>query len=147
MVALRIWAELRKESERKGGRTAREGEEEKPGVDIRGDMLRYGSRPTVSTTTTTTEDSPEALREVRSSREARTLKISLSFPHFSLLSSSLCVLSCPVFFPPLFCLSAVAFNSADTCFPVCKQRDPFSLSLTFSDSVVGCVALFTYTSV
>ncbi|XP_012772497.2 myocardial zonula adherens protein isoform X1 [Maylandia zebra] len=36
-------------------------------------MLRYGSRPTVSTTTTTTEDSPEALRE----RRIRRLRLTL----------------------------------------------------------------------
>lgn len=37
--------------------------------DRRGAMLSYGSRPTVSTTTTTTEDSLEVLREVRSPRK------------------------------------------------------------------------------
>ncbi|XP_013125179.1 myocardial zonula adherens protein isoform X2 [Oreochromis niloticus] len=36
-------------------------------------MLRYGSRPTVSTTTTTTEDSPESLRE----RRIRRLRLTL----------------------------------------------------------------------
>ncbi|KAG7230485.1 hypothetical protein INR49_024594 [Caranx melampygus] len=69
--------ELRKESERKGREEGwREGEEEKQGVDRRGDMLRYGAGRTVSTTTTTTtttEDSPESLSE----RRIRRLRLTL----------------------------------------------------------------------
>lgn len=99
MVALRVWAELRKESEGKGGRRSGEGEEEKRGVDRRGDMLRYGSGRAVSTTTTTTEDSPESSSEVRSPREVRTLK-SLPLPPLFSLPALLCFANSPVFFFP-----------------------------------------------
>lgn len=102
MVAPRLWAELRKESERKGGRRAKEGEEEKWGVDTRGEMLRYGSGRNVSTTTTTTEDSAESLSEVRSSRED-TAALSLSLCCFCLcFENSLVSPSPPLFVPCCF---------------------------------------------
>lgn len=65
--------ELRKESERKGGegvqRRARGREARSGARRRRGDMRRYGAGPRGSTTTTvTTEDSPESLREVGTPR-------------------------------------------------------------------------------
>lgn len=66
------------------------------GVDTRGDMLRYGSGRSVSTTTTTTEDSPESFSEVRSPMDSKSPCVSPRFsPSYLLLVANRSVFCCP----------------------------------------------------
>lgn len=97
MVAARLWAQLRKESERKGGegvqRRAR-GREARRGQRGR-DMRRYGAGSSGSTTTTTTtEDSPESLREVGTPADSTAAPCCSFFPHTLHRARSLQTNSC-----------------------------------------------------
>lgn len=79
---------------RKGRKEAGRGRGREARSDRRGDMRRYGAGPTVSTTTTTTEDPQESLNEVRPPRHSPQLPLSVLsflFP-FLLFFFFLCVL-------------------------------------------------------